>query len=141
MSTDDRERLDPLTQALRALPRERASEDFARRLLEQTAAGPTPRSRQIARSRWVAAAVLVLAVLGGFYAREQLRELETRNQRRALLERHLELRRELAELQERVSEPPTLYVGAASDFDVVVNLGPWLEQAAVQPAAYTTGRQ
>jgi hypothetical protein len=142
MEPRDRQSTDPLRQALRTLPRERASADFTRRLLARTtvATAAYPPHRSV-WPRLAAAATLALALLGGLYVHRQNKALEAKNQRQALQLRHLELRRELAELRARVSEPPTLYVGAARDFDVVVELGPWIDDVSLQPGVYPAARQ
>lgn len=129
---------DPIREALQQLPRTAASDDFSRRLLERL-------GRRERRPAWplrVAAALLLVAVATGLsLVHRHNQRLEREEQRAAIERRHQELRRDLADLRERAARSPKLYLGSASDFDLVLDLEPWMEQPlAIRPAAYTGAR-
>ncbi|MCZ6727765.1 MAG: hypothetical protein O7A98_10505 [Acidobacteria bacterium] len=140
MTRQDHDSSDQLREALRNLPRELASADFTQRLLVRRATEiSTP--KRASWPRLAAAATLTLVVVGGFYLRHESQALEARRHREALQQRRLELELELAELRQRVAETPTLYLGTTEDFDLVLDLAPWMDQPSVQPAAYNAARQ
>jgi hypothetical protein len=98
----------------------------------------------VARVSWPrlgAAATLILIVAGGLYLRSDGQAIEARRHREALQQRRLELELELAELRRRASETPILYLGTTKDFELVLDLAPWIDQPSVQPATYTATRQ
>jgi hypothetical protein len=116
---------DPVRDALRALPRERASSDLLARVLdgvERRSARPPVRGR-----RWtaVAAAVGVLAV-GAWQLAGARRERQLDRRARELLAERRQLQEELADLRRLAQGGPALYVSGVHDFDVVVGLSPWL---------------
>jgi hypothetical protein len=125
---------DSIRDALQALPRVRAADDFTDRVAARWAATP-PGGRRRPRS-WprLAAAAVLLAVVGAGVLHERGR-LEARQRRAVLQQQQEELRRDLDRLRARAASPPTLYLGATADYDVVLDLGPWMEPGP-QPAAY-----
>lgn len=137
MKRQDRELSDPIREALHGLPREQASAGFTARLVRRLETTPTP--RRFARRRWrvAAAAALLLGMTAGAVIHERLESRRATHRRLALELRQEELRRELAKLRRQVTEPPTLYLGSTSDYDVVLDLGPWLQESSVRPAAYS----
>jgi hypothetical protein len=139
MTRDDTGPRDPIGAALAALPKTRASADFNRRLTERLAAAEAPRRRPRRALRWqlATATALLLAVVAFAMLRQHELGVEARQRRDALELRHAELRRELEDLRARAASSPTLYLGTTDDFDVVLDLGPWME-AGPQPAAYAT---
>ena len=140
MTQQDQDAGDRLRDALRNLPRERASADFTERLLARSATESSAATRA-SWPRLAAAATITLLIVGGFYLRQESEALEARRHREVLQQRRLELELELAQLRQRVAETPTLYLGTTEDFDLVLDLAPWMDQPAVQPAAYNTSRQ
>lgn len=130
---------DPVRDALRALPRERASADFTARVVECIEAPKvvSPRRPGWPRLATAAAAALILSLTAGMLVHDRLQARRELDQRLALEFRHEELRRELAALRRQVADPPTLYLGATSQYDIVLDLGPWLEQGTVRPASYS----
>jgi hypothetical protein len=130
---------DPIRQALRQLPRSPASGDFNRRLQDRLGR----RKRRTPPWQRLAAAALLVTLAGGGIALTEraLRQREQERRRAALELRQQELRRDLAALRERAARPPTLYLGSASDLDLVLDLEPWMQQPLrVQPAAYNGSR-
>ena len=130
---------DPIRQALRLLPRSPASEDFNRRLVDRLGR----RKRRTPPWQGLAAAALLVTLAGGGVAPTErtLRHREQERRRAALELRQQELRRDLAALRERAARTPTLYLGSASDLDLVLDLESWMQQPlAVQPAAYDGSR-
>ena len=140
MTEPDRGSQDPIREALRQLPRVTASPSFNRRLLERAGA-PTTR-RVLAWPRLVAATLLLATTAAGLYlVLERNQRLDQERQRATLERRHDELRRELAEIRERAVRSPRLYLGTASDVDLVLDLEPWMNQpSAAQPVAYANSR-
>lgn len=133
------EPLDPVRDALRALPRERASAGFTARVVDCL---QSPTASPARRSGWprlaaAAAVAVIISLTAGTLVHNQLQARRELDQRLALELRHEELRRELAALRRQVADPPTLYLGATSEYDVVLDLGPWMEHGAVQPASYS----
>lgn len=131
---------DPIREALADLPRARASREFTDRLAERWAAeGPLRARRRRSRLRLALAAGLLLIVAATAGLLRYRSHLEAQSRRAALQRQHDEIQRELEALRARVADRPTLYLGAADDFDVVLDLGPWMEPG-VQPASYTVSR-
>lgn len=115
---------DPLRDALRELPRQRASQAFTARLLERAQAPPprlTPR-----RWRWAATAALaaLAATVWQLGAAHHGRSLE--RQAQLLLAERRQLQGELARLRGLARAEPALHVAGGADFEVVVGLAPWL---------------
>lgn len=131
---------DPIREALRRLPRVTASTGFNRRLLDRT--GTRPPQRAPAWLRLAAAAAVLTAVVGGLlFTQQRNQRIEFQRQRAALLQRHEELRLELAEIRKRAVRPSRLYLGSASDVDLVLDLEPWMQpQPSTLPAAYNPSR-
>jgi hypothetical protein len=139
MSEPDENQHDDIRQALSRLPRCEASADFNRRLADRL---DRRGHRTSPWQRLAAAALLVILASAGILLSARSRSHHEQERRRAALERrHQELRRDLAALRERAARTPTLYLGSASDLDLVLDLEPWMQQPlAVQPAAYTGSR-
>jgi hypothetical protein len=129
---------DPIREALRSLPRERASADFTNRLVARLETATPAWPKRSGWQRLAAAATLILVVAAGMFVHERVQERRELDRRLALEQRHDELRRELAALRRQVTDAPTLYLGATSDYDIVLDLEPWLEKGAVLPAAYSS---
>ena len=140
MTEHDRRSQDPIREALRQLPRIKASTNFNARLF---ARADRPRARPtLAWRRLIAAAVLLGVISGGLFLTHQHSRRLDYHRRRAAIERHHEdLRRELAEVRERAARSPRLYLGTASDVDLVLDLEPWMQQpVSAQPASYANPR-
>jgi len=135
---------DAIRNALASLPREPAASGFTERVVARAAAHST--SPRVHPVRLRLAAVLAIVLVGGaFFARHRLLETRVHRQRAALLQQHQQLRRELQQLQRRAASAPTLYLSSAPDYDIVLDLEPWLgsptAQPTAQPAAYSRNRQ
>ncbi len=124
------ELFEPLIEALKRLPREGASEDLAERVIEarrNTTTSPSP--------LWVMRLAIAGALLFAIVVTTvQYRRHADRAQREAVLRQHALLRQELADLERRVSSPPTLYLATGRDYDVVLSLEPWIAADSIQPA-------
>lgn len=126
--------------ALASLPREPAANGFTKRVVARAAARSASPQSHTMRLR-LAAVVAIVLVGGGFFARHRLLETRAHRQRAALLQQHQQLRRELQQLQRRAASAPTLYLSSAPDYDIVLDLEPWLGSPTAQPAAYNRNRQ
>lgn len=134
-------------EALAELPRERASEDFTRRVLDGLA------HRRISTmagmsSRWVATLATLTAVglALGFWLRsypEAERPVQDESAR-LLRQEYESLRFEVAALRSLAAQPPpVLYLGGDSQIDVVLDLGQGdfaPTQSDIRPAAASTPR-
>ncbi len=115
---------DPLTRALRELPRERASPGFTAQVLARAAA-PAARPAVARRWRWAAAALAALAIgVWQLAAAHHERELAQRAER--LLAERRRLESELIRLRWLSQTEPVLQIAAGEHFEVVVGLTPWL---------------
>jgi hypothetical protein len=126
--------IDPLTDALRALPRERAGEDFTARVLRAApgAAAPAPWPRSLAA---LAALLVLVAGLGAWSWERERRREELRGRVEALWQEQRELERALADLR-RAAEPRLLYLGGNDRVDLVLDLDR-LESPGPRPASLT----
>ena len=113
-------RLDTLLDAsLGALPRERASDNFTRRVLEEA-------ERREDHGQWrpLAAAFALLALgLGTYSWNERLERLEATERRAALLAEYELLQEELAEIETAKRERGVVYLGGTDDVELVLDLG------------------
>jgi hypothetical protein len=128
---------DPILEALRELPRERAGPGFTAAVL-RAVPGRAPAAP--AWSRPLAALAALAVVLSGLAAwsweRERRRE-ELRGQVHALRQEQRELEQALAELRRvGAEEPRLLYLGSNERVDFVVDLDR-LEGAGARPASLT----
>ncbi len=150
---------DPLREALRSLPRERAGAEFTPRLLERLAAegGAATRPLAVPRPAWrafaAAAALAALLAAGGAtlarFAQRPEAGSATAGQpaRRARLQRiEVERARLSAELQELKrmadTDEPVIYLGGDDRVDLVLDVGRLARRREsgpaprVEPAAY-----
>lgn len=114
--------IEPL-EALASLPRETASEDFARRVLVRLAEreGDSPRVAP-PRLLWATAGALALAtvVAAGLYERQRERR-ELRGELSTMRREQLELQRELDALR-AARELPVVYLGGDERNDYVLTM-------------------
>ena len=122
---------DPLSEALRTLPREKASADFTARVLARLDDLPRRRDHPWLVSLIAAAAVIVL--VAGLWLVRTSRLEPTRDSRariEALQAEHARLERELARIRSLAAQPARqqIYLGGSDDYDVVLDVG-WLALA------------
>ncbi len=131
---------DPLRDALRALPRERAGDGFGERLLARLDE-PVPRRPALARP-FALAAALCAALAAGWLWREQALDRQRRLRLSELKREQRALAAELAAIRQAADVAPVLYLGGDDRTDVVVDLARLAERrsgAAVAPARYERG--
>ncbi len=119
-----------LSDAIRQLPTRGASPGFTRRVLNDLDRG----RRRSPRLRFLivaAAAALLLAIgLQTARVRDASRAERLAAQARSLRAEHETLRRELEQLQRLADEAaPVLYLGATDQFDLVLDLRPYVMDA------------
>jgi hypothetical protein len=138
------ERLDEL---LRTLPREKASDDLTRRILEkldQEEVRPT-RARKLVFGFGLAALGLVAALSVFLWLSERARKKEIREQIATLQTEHKLLQARLQEMKRARPERPVVYLGGDDQVDYVLDLRNYL-RAQVEgdsqykiPLRYTGG--
>jgi hypothetical protein len=129
---------DPLREALRSLPRQRAGEGFTRRVLERIDSTP-PARHGGAVLRWAAAAGVAGLLITGALSlpgpetnrRQHLRELEAE---RARLASELDELKRLAGTDDSVD--PVIYLGGDDRIDLVLDVGRLARQGTAVPAGY-----
>ena len=134
-------------EALAELPRERASEDFTRRVLDGLAHRRPPAMARVS-SRWVATLATLTAVglAFGFWLRSYPEaERPVHDESARLLRQEYEsLRFEVEALRSLAAQPPpVLYLGGDRQIDVVLDLGQGdfaPTQPDIRPAAAGTPR-
>jgi len=135
--TDHRDDVDPILDALRALPRERAGEEFTAAVLRSApgaATAPPVGSRPLAAL--AALLLLVAGVVSWSWERERRRE-ELRGRVDALWQEQRELERAFADLRRTAAEEPRLlYLGSNDRVDFVLDLDR-LENPGPRPASLT----
>lgn len=135
-----------LSQALRDLPSTSASAGFTRRVLRDLEA-PARRTRRLQlRLAFTALAAALLVALGVQLTRESPSEAELLQARaRSLRSESQRLRDEIHRLQRLAEETaPVLYLDETRQFDLVLDLRPYMEQtrpAGYAPAALTEERR
>jgi hypothetical protein len=131
---------DPLHDALRALPRERASDGFGERLRARL---DEPASRRLGVARpFALAAGLCAALAAGWLWREQALDRQRQSRLSELKREQRALAAELAAIRQAADVSPVLYLGGDDRTDVVVDLARLAESrtgAAVAPARYQRG--
>jgi hypothetical protein len=138
------ERLDEL---LRTLPREKASDDLTRRILEKLDRENVrpARARRLVFGFGLAALVLVAALSAFLWLSERARKKEIREQIATLQTEHKLLQARLQEMKRARSERPVIYLGGDDQVDYVLDLRNYL-RAQVEgdkpykiPLRYTGG--
>jgi len=131
--------IDPLTEALRNLPRERASADFTARTLRRLE--PPQRRFPITTGRLLAAAALAAIValpwLGEWRERQQLDEIRLRAA--DLRRESIVLEQQLEQARQRYDRQSVIYLGGDDDIDLVLDIRPLtrhLNSQDFQPATY-----
>lgn len=133
---------DPVLQALRELPPERAGEGFARRVMARLEA--EPRTPFPAPARWAALATAAALALALPLAIDHQRAAAARDRRVRLLDlarQQQSLAGELEALRQAVTaeKAPVIYLGGDDDTDLVLDLARLArlrEQARPVPASY-----
>lgn len=131
-----------LKRLIRDLPPVNASPDFTRRVMERLERNPSSASRHRLRIAWAAtaaAALIGLAVLGGFRLAEERRIALATAQLASLKAEREQLARELASIAqtpEELAAPAPVYLGSNPDMDVVLDLSPRRVVHGTQPAAF-----
>ena len=130
-----------LSRALRDLPQSAASTGFTRRVLRELEAAPQrQRSRLRLRLGLTALAAALIVALGVQLTRNtpsQSQRLEARAQ--SLRTESERLRDELQRLQRLAEETaPVLYLGQTEQFDLVLDLRPYMDQA--RPNGYAAAK-
>ncbi len=128
---------DPLDRALHGLPRERASDEFTRKVLSGLESHQRLGRRRPAKLHWVlvAASAALLVLVGVLELQERQRERSPRavaQRAEKLRQEQRLLEEELAALRRVVDEhPPVIYLGGNDRVDLVYDLAP----VAARPVA------
>jgi len=134
--------IDPLTEALRNLPRERASAGFTARTLSRLE--PPRRRLPITGGRLLAAAAALAVIvaipwLGDLRQQRQLDEI--RHRAAGLRRDSVVLEHQMEEARQRYERQSVLYLGGDDDIDLVLDIRPLtrpLNSHDFQPAALHT---
>ena len=130
---------DPVTRALRELPREEASDRFTTEVMERLdARSATP---SVGGWLWIPATAVLLALAVGIPA---LSELGQRRRTAEIQQQALALERKLAQIKTDYSKDRAIvYLGGDDQVDLVLDLLPLAENLAsgdVRPASYAPER-
>lgn len=132
---------------LRTLPREKASDDLAPKVLARLGERDRPslKSRKLAFGFVLASAVLVAVLAVFLWLNERARKAEIRQEIDALRSEHQFLQARLLEMKQNRPESPVVYLGGDARVDYVLDLRKYL-RAQVEsrtqkpvPLQYTGG--